>query len=179
MLAERLMRGDKRFGVCLGTHRIYSLMVLVRLDDDQHLLSSETREAILAHLRQTRDLMVASQFEDGHWPSNWPDGAEALAKPVDDPLYKKVIATGHHLEWLAIAPEELHPPRETILKAAKWVIDTTISQTSDDIAERYTFFSHVGNALALWRKTHPADFWMKWEADHPKSQAAKSDKPAE
>jgi hypothetical protein len=33
MLAERLMRNHKRDGVCLGTHRVYSLMLLVRLDD--------------------------------------------------------------------------------------------------------------------------------------------------
>jgi len=168
MLAERLMRGHMRFGVCSGTHRIYSLMVLIRLDDEHHILSPEMREQAMDHLRITRDLIMASQFEDGHWPSNWPDGADALSKPVEDPLYKKVIATGHHLEWLAIAPKELHPPHEMILKAADWVIKTTTEQTDKDIGERYTFFSHVGNALALWRHTHPADFWMKWEADHSK-----------
>lgn len=168
MLAERLMRGHMRFGVCSGTHRVYSLMVLVRLDDDFHILSSPVREQTLQHLRNVRDLIAVSQFEDGHWPSNWSDGADAVKKPVDDPLYKKVIATGHHLEWLAIAPKELHPPHEMILKAADWVIQTTTEQTEKEIGERYTFFSHVGNALALWRHTHPADFWMTWEAGHPK-----------
>ena len=99
--------------------------------------------------------------------------------PIDDPLFKKVIATGHHLEWLAIAPKELHPPREMILKAADWVIKTTTEQTDKEIGERYTFFSHVGNALALWRKTHPADFWMKWQAEHPETlEAAEPDAPA-
>jgi len=166
MLAERLMRGDKRFGVCSGTHRIYSLMVLIRLDDDHHILSPEMREHAMDHLRSVRDLIMVCQFDDGHWPSNWSEGAAALAKPIDDPLYKKVIATGHHLEWLALAPQELHPPREMILKAADWVIKTAQEQTEKEIGERYTFFSHVGNALALWRKTHPADFWMKWEAEH-------------
>lgn len=161
MLAERLMRGHMRFGVCSGTHRLYSLMVLIRLDDDHHILSPEMREQSTDHLRKARDLIMVTQFEDGHWPSNWSDGAEALSKPIEDPLYKKVIATGHHLEWLAIAPKELHPPHEMILKAADWVIKTTLEQTDKDIGERYTFFSHVGNALALWRNTHPADFWMK------------------
>lgn len=166
MLAERLMRGHMKFGVCSGTHRIYSIMVLIRLDDEFHILSPETREQAMDHLKAARDLIVTCQFEDGHWPSNWSDGAEALSKPVVDPLYKKVIATGHHLEWLAIAPKELHPPHDMIKKAADWVIKTTIEQSDADIGERYTFFSHVGNALALWRNTHPADFWMKWEADH-------------
>jgi hypothetical protein len=177
LIAERLMRGHKRFGVCAGTHRLYSLMVLIRLDDEYHLLSSEMRESAMNHLRSVRDLIAVSQFEDGHWPTNWPDGADAISKPIDDPLFKKVIATGHHLEWLAIAPKELHPPHEMIVKAADWLIKTTTEQSDKDIGERYTFFSHVGNALALWRHTHPADFWMKWEAAHPKQVDAASTNP--
>ena len=167
LMAERLMRGHKKFGVCSGTHRVYSLMVLVRLDDDHDILSDAMREQVMEHLRSVRDLIMVSQFPDGHWPSNWSEGADAVAKPVNDELFRQVIATGHHLEWLAIAPKELHPPREQILKAADWVIKTTIEQSDSDIGQRYTFFSHVGNALALWRKTHPADFWMKWEETHP------------
>ena len=175
LLADRLMRGHKRFGVCSGTHRLYSLMVLVRLDDDHDILSDETRAHIMDHMKSVRDLIAVCQFEDGHWPSNWSEGADALKKPIEDELYKKVIATGHHLEWMAIAPQELHVSREQILKAADWVIKTTTDQSASDIAGRYTFFSHVGNALALWRKTHPADFWMKWQAEHP--ETAESAKP--
>ncbi|MEK6261607.1 MAG: hypothetical protein AABP62_23660 [Planctomycetota bacterium] len=167
LLAERLMRGHKKFGVCSGLHRVYSLMVLVRLDDDHDILSDTIREQVMEHLRSVRDLMTVSQFPDGHWPSNWSEGADSVAKPINDELYKQVIATGHQLEWLAIAPKELHPPREQILKAADWVIKTTTEQSDSDILQRYTFFSHVGNALALWRKTHPTDFYMKWEAAHP------------
>lgn len=167
LMAERLMRGHKRFGVCSGLHRVYSLMALVRLDDDHDILSDAMREQVMEHLRSVRDLMMVSQFPDGHWPSNWSEGADAVAKPLNDELYRQVIATGHQLEWLAIAPKELHPPREQILKAADWVIKTTTEQSDSDISQRYTFFSHVGNALALWRKTHPADFWMKWEETHP------------
>src|SRR5262249_33172501 len=143
LLAERLMRGHKKFGVCAGTHRIYSLMVLIRLDDDFQILSHEMREQTLHHLRDIRDLITVSQFDDGHWPTNWADGANAISNPVEEPLYKQVIATGHHLEWLAIAPKELHPPHGMILKAADWVVKTTLEQTDKQITERYTYFSHV------------------------------------
>lgn len=164
LLAERLVRGHQRFGVCTGTHRVYSLMLLIRLDDEYHILSPAGRDVAWKHLEFIRDQITVSQFEDGHWPSNWSDGALALKDPVEDELYKKVIATGHHLEWLAIAPKELHPPREQILKAADWVISTTTSQTPEQILGTYTFFSHVGNALALWRNTRPNIFFEAWEA---------------
>jgi hypothetical protein len=172
MIAERLITGPKKFGTCLGTHRVYSLMVLVRLDDDYDILSDPARERALDYLRTVRDLIAASQFPDGHWPANWMDGADALANPVSDTIVDRVTATGHHLEWLAIAPEELHPPRAAIRKAADWLIQTTAAQTRAEFSQRYTYFSHVGNALALWRKTHPAAFWQKWEAGHPPIDAA-------
>lgn len=170
LLARRLIRGDMRFGVCNGTHRIYSLTVLLRLNESFEILSKEVRDEVWAHLEQVRDLIKVSQFPDGHWPTNWPKGAEAVQNPVDDVNYKKVIATGHHLEWLAIAPQELHPPREQIVRAAKWVISDTVSKSEEEILERYTFYSHVANAMALWRKTHPADFWKEWEKTHPEGE---------
>jgi hypothetical protein len=167
LLAERLVRGHQRFGVCTGTHRVYSLMLLIRLDDEYKILSPAGRDLAWKHLEFIRDQITVSQMEDGHWPSNWSDGAAALKNPVDDELYKKVIATGHHLEWLAIAPKELHPPREQILKAADWVITTTNAQTDAEILGSYTFFSHVGKALALWRKTQPHVYFEEWEARQP------------
>jgi hypothetical protein len=171
MLADRLLRGAKKFGVCSGTHRLYSMMTLVRLDDEFHILSLQSREKIMAHLRNVKQLIMESQFDDGHWPSNWYDGAAAIKTPLNDQLYQQVISTGHHLEWLAIAPEELHPPRAQIDKAARWAIRTTIDQKPESILASYTFYSHIGGALSLWRKTRPADFWRQWEATHPAAGA--------
>ncbi|MFG0334229.1 MAG: hypothetical protein ACF8TS_12765 [Maioricimonas sp. JB049] len=167
LIARRLMRGHKEKGVCSGTHRVYSLVLLIRLNDEFDILSDAMRAEVYGFLEDVRDAITAAQFEDGHWPSNWPDGAAAVARPVDDPVYRQVIATGHHLEWLAIAPRDLHPPDDQIRRAAEWVIRTTVEQPTEDILTRYTFYSHVGNALALWRNTHPADFWMAWIETHP------------
>ena len=170
MLAERLMRNHKRDGVCLGLHRVYSLMLLVRLDtqNDGKLISPETRVQIMTYLESVRDLITASQRPDGSWTSNWTDGAESAAKA--DPaelISKRVIATGHHLEWLSIAPVELHPPREQILKAADWLIANVAAAPQDEIDTNYTFYSHVGKALAMWRHTSPAAFWTHWRTTHP------------
>jgi hypothetical protein len=167
MIARRQMRGHKTYGVCGGTHRVYSLMSLVRLDDEFDILSDEVRAEAMDYLRSVRDILIVTQHEDGHWPYNWPDGEAALKTPEDYEAYKDVIATGHHLEWLAIAPKELHPPHEMILKAADWIIENTTSKTKKEILDNYTFYSHVGNALSLWRNTRAPVFWKKWEAEHP------------
>lgn len=91
--------------------------------------------------------------------------------PVNDTTYKKVIATGYHLEWLAIAPAELHPPRGQILKAADRLIKNTTERSKEDVRKHYTFHSHVGNALALVagdppgrvlkKGDNPSYFWKK------------------
>jgi len=164
LLVRRLLRGDQRFGVCHGTHRVYSLVVLLRVDEQHRILSDEVREALKDHLRMVRDAISESQFEDGHWPSNWHMGRRAVEFPVADELKDKVIATGHHLEWLSIAPQEFHPPRGMVRMAARWAIDTTLSRTPEQILDQYTFFSHIGGALAGWRKSSPARFLAAHEA---------------
>ena len=161
LIAQRLMRGQLDKGVCSGTHRVYSLMVLMRLDDEFKILSSQVRDKVDAHLLHVRDLIAESQFEDGHWSSNWHEGHRAVEKPKKDELKSKVIATGHHLEWLAIAPEKYQPPRELVRKAARWCVENTVNKTNDEILDHYTFYSHVGNALTLWRSQRPHEFWQE------------------
>jgi len=178
LIARRLMRGEKQLGVCVGTHRVYSLAVLLRLDEQYSILSPGMKKRVFGYLTSVRDAITKSQLPDGHWPSNWPDGEEAASKPIEEALYKQVIATGHHLEWMAIAPKELHVSEEHLQKAFAWVIRTTKAQTPKEILERYTFFSHVGNALALWRHQHPATFWQAWEASHPAQESVKTELPA-
>jgi hypothetical protein len=166
-LAHRLLRGHQRYGVCVGTHRVYSMMVLIRLDDEFQILSKSVRGEVYSHLERVRDQITKSQFDDGRWPPNWYEGRQAVDEPSDDEEYRSVIATGHHLEWLAIAPQDLHPPQEMIYKASDWIIKTTMSQPPATISRNFTFYSHVGNALSLWRKTRPAEFWKTWQKTHP------------
>ena len=173
MLAERLMRKHRRKGVCLGTHRVYSLMALLRLDEEygSELLTAATRSQIMLFLHGARELMIASQDSDGSWPPNWHEGAEAAAnKDPNEMAYRRVIATGHHLEWLAIAPKELHPPHDSIVKAADWIVQKTLQAPQSEIDSSYTFYSHVGNALALWRKTSVPEFWQTWRTAHPDAE---------
>ena len=166
LLAKRLVRSHKRIGVCLGLHRVYSLMVMLRVDDEYDILSDPVSQQAYAFLENVRDLISASQHEDGRWPSNWHEGADALKKPSGDPAHYDAIATGHLLEWLSIAPKELHPPREDIVRAAKWAIKDISQREQEQIRLYYTFYSHVGNTLAFWRKTTPSEFWQRWRETH-------------
>ncbi|MDA0284275.1 MAG: hypothetical protein O3B86_13070, partial [Planctomycetota bacterium] len=50
MIARRQMRGHKTYGVCGGTHRVYSLMALVRLDDEFDILSDDVHAEAMQYL---------------------------------------------------------------------------------------------------------------------------------
>ncbi|RLS56174.1 MAG: hypothetical protein DWH91_07130 [Planctomycetota bacterium] len=167
LVSERLRRGQKELGVCSGTHRVYSLMALVRLDDEYHILSQTERQNAWGYLESVRDRITESQLPDGHWPSNWPDGKSAAERPIVNDLRQTLIATGHHIEWLSIAPKELHPPEATIRQGMKWMIETVKAMPQQQVLDNYTFCSHIGKAAAMWRKTSPEEFWEAWEVDHP------------
>jgi len=195
LLAERLMRGERTKGVCAGTHRVYSLMLLLRLDDDFNILSPDCHKQVYHYLEGVRDAISASQFAEGYWPTNWPDGKAAVETPIDEPEYRRVIATGHHLEWMSIAPRELLIPDDQLKKAMDWCIATTRKQSREDINKMYTFYTHIGSALSNWRQVRAADYWREWEQANPydpsreaavftdqadkADQAAKTDSPAE
>ncbi len=176
LIAQRLIRGHGEKGVCVGTHRVYSLTLLLRLDDQfDEVLSDAIRQQVEEHLTWVRDAIAASQFEDGHWSGNWPDGAAAIEHPRNDKLSTLIIATGHHLEWQAIAPGHLRLSDAQNRKAVEWLLKTMRSQSDDEVMKSYTFYSHVGNAFALWRKTRPMPFWKKWLETHPRFEQSPAD----
>lgn len=166
-LAQRLMRQQWVQGVCYGNHRLFTLAALLRLDDQVGLFEkSATRDEILAHLTAATSRLVASQSEAGYWDQNWYDaGREPVDEGLADPLSRRLLATGHALEWWAISPEAVQPPRETKIRASQWLA-TEVEKMSDDvIRDNYTFLSHVGRALALWRGALPAQQWQRLDCD--------------
>ncbi len=156
-IAERMMRERLTDGVCFGNHRLHALTMLLRVDEQNQILSGEGRAAILTHLRNVTDLLVTTQHESGYWDRNW-DGIPRKDVPGPmAPLSKKILATGHALEWWALAPEELHPPREVLVHAADWLVHEILKMSDSQIRTNYTFLSHAGRALTLWRGRFPAE----------------------
>jgi hypothetical protein len=74
-------------------------------------------------------------------------------------LHDKLLVTGHHLEWLALAPEEVQPPREAVVRAAQWLVTALMEMDEKQIAAAYGPYSHAARALCLWRGVDPFEFW--------------------
>jgi hypothetical protein len=161
MLARRLMRERFPRGVCFGNHRLFTLAVFLRVDETEHILSPNVRQSVIDFLKRQTAVLVTNQSPEGYWGADWAraEGAPAVeADATGDVVSDRVLATGHALEWWAIAPEECHPPRETLVRAGQWLVKAIDEMTDQQIQDRQTYLSHAGRALALWRKADPGNF---------------------
>lgn len=160
-LADRIMRQRLNQGVCMGNHRLHTLVVMLRVNEEHPILSEGGKQRILDHLLDVTSRFVASQHPDGHWIRSWPDGTpprEPREGDTDNTLQNRILGTGHVLEWWALAPEEVHPPREVVIRAGQWLSRTIQEMDAEVVRGNYTFLTHAGRALALWRGGFPADF---------------------
>jgi hypothetical protein len=146
-------------GPCNGLHRLEALVVLYRADEQSPVLSSSTRRKMIQHMQRVSQMLVASQTDAGYWTRQWPQGDQGRSDQGAT-VYDHLLVTGHQLEWLALAPAEVLPPRESIVRAARWTVKTILEISDEDLQQHYGPFSHAARAIALWRGTEPGDFWQ-------------------
>lgn len=168
-LVEELIDHPLGLGPCNGLHRLEALAVLCRADEQVHALSGRTKLKMLLTMKRVSMLLAETQTADGYWTRQWPQGHAAAHSDKDDAptLHDKLLVTGHHLEWLALAPDEVQPPRETIVRAGQWLARTLVEMDQKELLEAYGPYSHAARALCLWRSKDP---FTAWQAANPKSE---------
>jgi hypothetical protein len=126
MIADQLLARPPGEGTCSGTHVLYTLTVLLRVDAIHPIVSDAIRGRIRRHLTDAVGLLEAHQRTSGCWTPDWP---QPLAEPgyeaYDDAIFgevKLVEATGHHLEWLDILPAELAIDPGARRRALDWSV---------------------------------------------------------
>lgn len=159
-LVDEAIGPPLELGPCNGLHRLEALAVLYRADEQCEALSQRTRAKILAHMRRVSRLLTGAQTGDGCWTRQWPQGAAARsATAAEGDVYDRILVTGHHLEWLALAPQEVQPPRETVVRAGQWLARTLLELDERAIRQAYGPYTHAARALALWRSKDPYAIW--------------------
>jgi len=165
-LVDELMEQPMPNGVCGGAHRLEALVVLLRADDTHHALPKRTRRKIIDYLARISALLTASQHTDGYWNRDWYRGSPGTAETAtakaggkQDTMYDRILTTGHHLEWLALAPPEVQPPQETIVRAGQWLARAMLAEDAKNLKKHYGPFSHAARALCLWRSRDPYEAW--------------------
>ena len=165
-LVTELTDKPAEIGPCGGLHRLEALVVMYQLDRQSPAMPPRARQRMLAYLKQASDRLVAAQSVEGYWTSGWSTAQSTVHSPKSKvassySLHDRLLVTGHHLEWLALAPDEVQPPRETIVRAGQWLSRTLLEMDEATLTSAYGPYSHAARALCLWKGIEPIDAWRQ------------------
>ena len=174
-LIAELIEQPPANGICAGTHRLEALTVLNRADEAAASLSRRPKRQLLSHLAAMSVQLVQKQHSEGFWDTDWARPASEDSD-ASKSLYGNILATGHHLEWLAFAPPEVQPPREVIVRAGQWLVRAMLEIEEEELRAHYGPLSHAARALALWRNKQPYEAWVAFAPEE--TTTSRPDTPA-
>jgi hypothetical protein len=154
-LAEALVSRPIGSGACQGTHVPYALNSLIRANElAPELLSQEAEAAAYDRLRTMSVRLELNELPGGGWDKTW--SGEYVAVPENmffefKPHFDRIAVTGHHLEWIALAPEELRPSRNVVQRAIEALGRELSALSGDDLqkSKGYLPVTHAVRAMVL------------------------------
>jgi hypothetical protein len=154
-IASLLMEQKPGRGTCFGCHVPHALVVLLRINSDRNMLSPSTCYRIKTYCKRLSLSLERCQTSDGAWPFRWPVFCDRGEDPgPEDPrsaAENSLVIVGHHLEWIALAPEDCRPSAPAIRQAARYLVRRwpDYMQLVDKDWHKYTAASHAARALWL------------------------------
>ncbi len=149
-LLQRIRDGQVITRSCFGTHLLYTLATLYRVDKRVKLWDSSLRRDVEACLQTTSKTLEASQRSDGSWDSSWLKGTSSEPTPL--PLLERILVTGHLLEYLAILPKGLRPPDPVVSRAGHYLLNE-LDKLDQKILNR--FICHSSHGVRAYYLTGP------------------------
>jgi hypothetical protein len=104
-------------GSCAGCHVPYAIATILARNDHAAIasLAPNTRTDAVDFLRRLSRHLERCQSPSGAWDKTW--GTESITFASGDAALDRITVTGHHLEWMAIAPPNTLPPDNVIVRA--------------------------------------------------------------
>lgn len=172
-LVNRLLDRKHGTGACFGAHEFYALASILRANQVEPLVSGPTSAKAGERLREVSGILARSQKEDGSWSVDWsgPFVHPTSGWPayLDESPNPEVLVTGHHLEWIAMAPPAVCPPRHVVKKAVDYLKRTMTSMTRPFFVrpEFYQPSTHAARALCLIRGVSAQEIHARFPATPP------------
>jgi hypothetical protein len=132
---------------CAGTHLLYSLAVLCRVDERAAVLTPGMRRRVRSHLARMAALAARHQSAEGTWGLDWFERpTESESGPNRE---AEVLTTGHQVEWLMLLPADLLPPEACFRRALLWLQSRLLAAPIAEVMASYCPYSHAGRDLSL------------------------------
>jgi hypothetical protein len=163
--AQHLMsRPPGQLGPCGGTHALYTLAVLQRVDTQYpEVLNAETDDAAHDFQQRACRALADTQAQDGSWGLDWArtlsDGSADGAPPVQSILAaeqsRRIWMTGHLLEWQSMLPPESRIPPPQLERAVEFLLRETTRIDPVALRQNLCAYTHGIRAIQrLWRSRH-------------------------
>jgi hypothetical protein len=146
-IALALMKKPLGKTVCCGAHTPYAIINLLRVNEVAPCLEPATVAEAEAYMKNVSRLLAKNQHKSGAWTSHWAESAETSKAMRWG--FEAIWATGHHLEWIALARPDLRPDVSVIGRAEIALGDLLLKHTYQTASNSYPQFSHACRALAL------------------------------
>jgi hypothetical protein len=162
-LVSKLLATPLGKGSCGGCHLPYAVVTILRVDELYPLLSANVRQQALTWLRHLCQLLEYRWSDRGGWDRTWSKNDEPSFVTGNDNL-DLITITGHHLEWMALAPKEVQPSETTVKRAVAALrrdVESLPPLTQQSF-KTLLVVSHAARAVALWRGDNPFSVWMKY-----------------
>ncbi|MFH1304704.1 MAG: hypothetical protein ABIK07_26930 [Planctomycetota bacterium] len=158
LIVDELIAREQSNMLCAGTHGLIALTTLLRVDSETPILSPTHRDRLRRYLAQSVAQLVQSQLPDGGWPRLWTT-PHSEGKFVKVPVESIIQATGHHLEWLILLPQDLQPEPVILENAARNLVRLLLTRV-DNAAWRNKNFCplvHAARSITLLAGHIPGD----------------------
>jgi hypothetical protein len=159
-LVVRLLDRPFGKGSCGGCHVPYAVVVILRADEQHPLLSPAVRKQAQDWLHILSTRLESCQTVSGAWDAGWGQTGVMWGDDVLD----RITVTGHHLEWIALAPDDLRPARESVARAVIALRRDVEALLPLPYRSFKTLLpvSHAARALALCRNEDPYEAWLAY-----------------
>jgi len=152
-ITDELLRRTRARGsnenACWGTHALYVLAVFQSVDKNYPLWKERSwQQQVEAALSDAADRLTQSQLADGSWDEHWELPSLTHGGTTMDDM-KRMLVTGHHLEWLALVSKELRPSERVLLAAGEFILKRASDLRSDQIIKQICPCSHGLRAFGL------------------------------
>jgi hypothetical protein len=135
------MKAGGAWSPCFGTHSLYALAVLDRVNDQTELWDASLSSEVHNTFRSMSLLLEQTQGPDGSWNRDWlhPENSPRLQVGSDT---QRLLITGHQLEWLALCPASERPSQNVLTRAGDFVCRSLASRSSGEILSTICPCSH-------------------------------------
>jgi hypothetical protein len=144
IVSEIISRGFQKAS-CGGTHRLFSLILIARVDEQIPILSENCRLRLRTILKECVAMAIESQDSDGSWPLLWHPNLTCrdYGEWTQSEDGVRLLITGHLTECLCFAPSTIRVPEQTLTRAVHWLVGALQTATVDQIHNNICPYTHA------------------------------------